>query len=113
MTTQKIEVGATIFGVTSHHYVIPMCITKIEQVSMDNYAIVHVAASNLKYEYEKRQVELVFNDLLLIDGKINNQSVFLSQVDAKSFAQSRLQRDEEHLLQKLDSLKRRKMALQQ
>ncbi len=89
-----------------------MSITKIEQVSTDGYAIVHVAASNLNNEFEKRQTELVFNDLLLIDGEINKQSVFLNQVDAKEFALSRLQNDEDDLLRKLDSLKQRKMALQ-
>jgi hypothetical protein len=110
----QLEEGTTIFGVTSNHYVIHITITKINKVNEpkgSGYSIVEVAASNPSIDFEKRQVELRFNDLLLIDGEINKQAVFTDEREATSFALKNLQKDEEALQRKVDALQQRKNAL--
>jgi len=105
-----ISVGATIFGVTAHHVVLPMKIILITDIG--GYSTVAVNPIDASDSYAEAQVRLVFNDLLFFDGKINKGRVFTVESDAKVYALNKLQYDEDTLMSKLDDLRKQKAKLQ-
>ncbi len=100
-----IKQGMTIFGVTSHNDIIPMRITAIKDVPIDDYSTVHVEAVDSDNEHAKSQVRLVFSDLLLFNGKINKEAIFTSEHDAKAFALKRANHDLDSLMRKVNLLR--------
>lgn len=105
-----ISVGATIFGVTHHHVVVPMKITLMADVG--DYSTVEVKPVDASDSYAEAQVRLAFNDLLFFDGEINKERVFTVKSDAKAYALNKLQYDEDTLISKLDDLRKQKAKLQ-
>jgi hypothetical protein len=109
----EIKEGTILFGVSSHHYVIPMVVKTVEDVNNGEFTVVQCGAVNADNKFESAQVRLVFSDLLLIDGEINKESVFIAEDEAKAFALKRLQSDEEQLERKIKALRVRKSELMQ
>lgn len=107
ITVSNISEGIVIFGVTSHSDVIPMRITAIKGVPIDDYSTVHVEAVDSNNGHAKAQVRLVFGDLLLFNGEINKEAVFTSEQDAKAFALKRANNELDALMRKVNLLRDR------